>query len=76
LIFYGTIGIDDPENRDLTSVTRRDWRTRNLAFAGEAIFKWTPQFSIGLELRRFYTTYLFSGVQHANHVNLGAAYSF
>lgn len=76
LTFYVTIGIDDPENRDLTSVSRRDWRTRNLAFAGEAIFKWTPQFSIGLELRRFYTTYLFSGAQHANHVNLGASYSF
>ena len=73
---YGTIGIDDPNSGDLTSVSHRDWRTRNLAFAGEVIYKWTSQFSIGLEVRRLQTTYLFSGRQNANHVNLAAAYSF
>jgi len=73
---YGTIGIDDPDDHDLTSVSRRDWRARNLAFAGEAIYKFTPQFSLGLELRRFQTTYLFSRRQNANHVNVGASYSF
>lgn len=73
---YGTIGIDDPNNGDLTSVSHRDWRTRNLAFAGEVIYKWTSQFSIGLEVRRLQTTYLFSRQQNANHVNLAAAYSF
>jgi len=73
---YGTVGIDDPNDSDLTSVSRRDWRTRNLAFAGEVIYKWTPQFSLGLEFRRFQTTYLFSRAQMANHVNLGASYSF
>ncbi len=73
---YGTFGIDDPNDSDLTSISHRDWRTKNVAFAAEMIYKWTPQFSLGLEFRRFQTTYLFSQRQYANHVNLGASYSF
>jgi len=73
---YGSIGIDDPENKDLVSLSHRDWRTRNLAFAADVIYKFTPQFSIGAELRRFQTNYVYSSHQNANHVNLGAAYSF
>lgn len=73
---YGTFGIDDPNDRDLTSVSHRDWRTKNVAFAAELIYKWTPQFSIELEIRRLQTSYLFSHLQIANHINLGASYSF
>jgi len=73
---YGTVGIDDPKNDDLTSISNRDWRLRNFALAGEVIYKFTSQFSIAVELRRFHTNYFLSRAQHANHVNLGASYSF
>lgn len=73
---YGTFGIDDPNDRDLTSVANRDWRQRNMAFAGEVIYKFTPQFQIGFEARRFQTQYLFSRRQRANHINLAMAYTF
>ncbi len=73
---YGSAGIDDPINRDLFSISHRDWRTRNLAISANVIYKFTPQFSIGAEFRRFVTNYLYSNRQSANHVNLGASYSF
>ena len=76
LTFYGSIGVDDPRNQDLVSLSRRDFRSRNLSYAFEAIFKFSPQFSIGSEFRSFQTTYLFSGRKNANHINLAAAYSF
>jgi hypothetical protein len=49
---------------------------RNLVYAFDAIYKFTPQFSIGAEFRRFETDYLQSGRREASHFNLGAAYSF
>lgn len=73
---YGSIGLDDPRDEDLVSLTHRDFRTRNLAIAGDLIYKFNPQFQIGAELRRFQTNYFFSGRQHSNHVNLSAAYNF
>lgn len=72
----GSIGLDDPRDEDLVSVTRRDFRTRNLAYAFDLIYKFTPQLQIGTEFRRFETNYVLSGRQNSNHVNLGAAYSF
>lgn len=76
LSFYGSVGLDDPRDEDLVTLSRRDFRTRNLAFAFDSIYKLTPQFSIGAEIRRFQTGYFFSGRRNANHVNLSAAYSF
>ena len=73
---YGSIGLDDPRNEDLTSVSRANFRTRNLAFAFNTIYKVTPQFSLGAEFRGFRTVYLVTGRRTSNHVNLGAAYSF
>lgn len=73
---YGSIGIDDPDDKDLVSLSHRDWRTRNLAFAADVIYKFTPQFSVGAEFRRFQTNYFYSSRQNANHINLGAAYTF
>ena len=72
----GSIGLDDPRDEDLVSLTRRDFRTRNLAYAFDLIYKFTPQFQIGTEFRRLQTNYVFSGRQNSDHVNLGAAYSF
>ncbi len=76
LSIYGSIGIDDPDNNDLVSVSHRDWRTRNFAFAANASYRFTPNFSVGAEFRRFQTNYFYSGRQNSNHVNLGASYSF
>ena len=73
---YGTFGVDDPKNSDLTSIALRDWRLRNRSFAGELIYRITPQFSLGFEYRGFWTTYFIRRAQHVNHVNLAASYSF
>jgi hypothetical protein len=76
LILYGTYGIDDPRDSDLVSLTKRDWRLRNEAYAFSFLYKFKPQLSWGIEFRRFDTFYLLSGKQTENHVNLGAAFSF
>ena len=76
LIIYGTYGLDDPRDGDLVSLSKRDWRLRNQAFAFSFLYKLSPQLSWGVELRRFDTFYLQSGKQATNHVNLGAAFSF
>lgn len=76
LTLYASAGLDDPRNADLVSTTRRDFRSRNFSYAFDAIYKFTPQFSIGAEFRRMETSYFVSGKRAANHVNLSAAYSF
>jgi hypothetical protein len=76
LTLYASVGLDDPRNRDLVNTRNRDFRSRNLAWAFDAIYKITPQFQIGLEFRQLNTDYLVSGRKRANHLNLGAAYSF
>ena len=76
LTIYGTYGLDDPRDGDLVSLSTRDWRLRNQAFAFSFIYKFSPQLSWGIEFRRFDTLYLQSAKQAANHFNLGAAYSF
>jgi hypothetical protein len=76
LSLYGSVGIDDPRNRDLFTVVARDLRSRNLAFAFDVIYKFTPQFSIGTEYRRFQTDWTLSGTRRSNHINLSAVYSF
>lgn len=76
LTLFGSVGLDDPRNSDLVNTRNRDFRSRNLAWALDAIYKFTPQFQIGIEFRQLNTSYLFSGRKRANHLNLGAAYSF
>lgn len=76
LTIYGTYELDDPHNSDLVSLSKRDWRLRNEAFALSFVYKFSPQLSWGIEFRRFATEYLLSGKQTANHLNLGAAFSF
>ena len=73
---YGSAGVDDPRDEDLASVSRVNFRTRNLAYAFNTIYKVTPQFSLGAEFRRFETLYLVTGKRTSEHINLGAAYSF
>lgn len=76
LTLYGSYGLDDPRDEDLVSLTRRDWRLRNQAFAYSFLYKLSAQFSWGIEFRRLETSYLQSGKQADNHLNLGAAFSF
>lgn len=76
LTVYGSIGIDDPRDEDLTTIFQSNFRTRNFAYAFNAIYKFTPQFQIGAEFRRFETQYFVTGERTSNHVNLGATYSF
>lgn len=73
---FASVGIDDPRDADLTSVSRFNFRTRNLAYAVNTIFKLTPQFSLGAEVRRFETSYFNTGKSTSEHFNLGASYSF
>jgi hypothetical protein len=76
LALYASVGIDDPNNEDLVNTRNRDFRSRNLAWALDAIYKINPNFQIGIEFRQLNTTYTVTGRRRANHVNLGAAYSF
>lgn len=76
LSLYASFGIDDPRNVDLTTVVPRDLRSRNLAIAFDAIYKVSPQFSLGAEFRKLQTDWTISGRHNSNHVNLGAVYSF
>jgi hypothetical protein len=76
LSIYSSVGIDDPRNGDLVTVLPRDLRSRNLTFAFNAIYKLTPQFSLGAEYRRFWSTWTLSGRQTSDHINLGVVYNF
>src|SRR5215813_1540720 len=76
LLIYGTYGLDDPRDSDLVSLSKRDWRLRNQAYAFSFLYKLSPQLTWGIEFRRFETIYLQSGRQTANHLNLAAAFSF
>lgn len=73
---YASLGLDDPRNEDLTSVSGFNFRTRNFAYALNTIYKVTPQLSFGAEFRRFITDYFVTGRRRSQHVNLAASYSF
>jgi len=76
LTLYAAGGTDDPRNEDYVSLSRRDSRIRNRAYAFSFIYKFTPQLSWGMEYRRLETLYIVSGHQNNNHLNLGAAFTF
>jgi hypothetical protein len=73
---FATYGLDDPRDEDLTSITRRDWRLRNQAYAFSFVHKPVTQVSWGLEFRRLETTLQQNGKRTNNHVNLGVAVNF
>jgi hypothetical protein len=76
LTVFGSIGIDDPRDEDLNSVSRTNYRKQNTVFALNAIYKLSPQLSIGAEYRRFATLYFINGRRTAEHINLSGAFSF
>lgn len=76
LSLYASIGFDDPNNNDLISFRTRDFRSRNLSWALDAIYKFTPQIQFGFEFRQLNTDFSISGRRRANHVNFAGSYSF
>ena len=71
-----TYGLDDPRDDTLASITRRDWRRRNLAYAIGFVHKLSPQFSWSLEERRIITHLALTGRRTTNHLNLATTFSF
>ena len=47
LTLFGSAGIDDPRDADLLSIARTNFRRQNNVFAFNALYKLTPQFSLG-----------------------------
>lgn len=76
MTLFGSIGIDDPKDEDLFSLTNVDWRKRNFAYTMILQYKFSQAFTWALEFRRFETFYNLSRRQRANHLNLGVAYTF
>ena len=76
LTFYGTYGLDDPDDQDLVSSSKHDWRTKNESVALSFVHKASERFSWSVEARQARTTLLQSG-RHGNvHVNVGASLAF
>lgn len=76
---YSSIGIDDPRDKDLIAtgtVLLSDPRKRNLAYTFGLNYKYSTQFTWGLEYRQIGTMYLIGRKQTADHLNLGIVYSF
>jgi hypothetical protein len=73
---YATFGLDDPDDADLVSVAKHDWRLKNTSVAGSVIYKLSPQLSLGAEVRHVETRLLQTGKQKNTHVNVAAGLSF
>lgn len=69
-------GIDDPDDADLKSVTKRNWRTRNQVVALAVQYKASAQLSLGIEYRVLETEFLQSAKQKDRHLNLAAVMTF
>jgi hypothetical protein len=69
-------GIDDPDDADLVSATKRNWRTRNQVVALALQYKASAQLSLGLEYRFIETEFLQSAKQKDRHLNLAAVMAF
>ena len=71
-----TYGLDDPKDETLVSITRRDWRRRNLAYSFGFIHKLSPHFSWSVEDRQIVTHLALTGRHTTNHVNFATTFSF
>jgi hypothetical protein len=76
LIVHAGYGIDDPDDDDLLSATRRDWRLKNEVLALAVTHRSSAQLSLGLEYRFLKTVFLQSGKQDTHHVSLAAMLAF
>jgi hypothetical protein len=69
-------GIDDPDDEDLVSATRREWRLRNQVLALGVTHRSSPHLAFGLEYRYLRSTLLLAGTQDGSHLNLAATFTF
>jgi hypothetical protein len=76
LSVQATYGLDDPRDDALASISRRDWRRRNQAYAIGFVHKLSSHFSWSLEERRIVTHLGLTGRRTANHLNLATTFSF
>jgi hypothetical protein len=73
---YAAVGFEDPDDGDLESVSRRDWRLRNRTGAVSFVHKVGDRFSWGIEARHAQTRLLQSGRRTNTHVNAAASLAF
>jgi hypothetical protein len=71
-----SIGVDDPDDADLVSATKRNWRLRNQVVALGLSYRCSAQLSLGLEYRFLKTKLLQTGTQDSRHLNLAAVLAF
>jgi hypothetical protein len=76
LSVQATYGLDDPRDETLASISRRDTRRRNAAYAIGFVHRVTPQFSWSLEERHIVTHLALTGRRTTNHINLATTFSF
>ena len=69
-------GIDDPDDADLKSATKRNWRTRNQVVALAVQYRASAQLSFGVEYRFLETAFLQSAKQKDRHLNLAMVVAF
>ena len=73
---HGGFGMDDPDDADFFTVTRRESRLENTAITVGFQHKASAQISWGLEYRRLDTKYLIAGDKDAGHVNAAFTFTF
>jgi hypothetical protein len=71
-----SFGVDDPDDEDLVSATKRNWRLRNQVVALGLSYRCSAQLSLGLEYRFLKTKLLQTGTQDTRHLNLAAVLAF
>lgn len=76
LTVQATYGLDDPRDSTLVSVTRREWRRRNQAYAIGFVHKLSSQLSWSIEDRRIVTHLALAGRHTTNHVNFATTFTF
>ncbi len=76
LSFAAAYGVDDPDDEDLLSQVKKNWRTRNQVAALSLQYRASGQLSLGAEYRFLETDFLASGPQKDRHFNLAAVLTF
>jgi len=71
-----TYGLDDPHDRDFTSLTRREARLRNVAVAAAVQHQLSAQIAWALEYKCVVSRLQLAGRQTNDHINLGVTFSF
>jgi hypothetical protein len=76
LTIHGGFGVDDPDDADFFTVTRRESRLENTAISFGFQHKASAQIAWGIEYRRLDTKYLIAGDKDASHVNAAFTFTF